>query len=376
MTQITQMKDRNYTDLFQKENISKKEPLASRMRPKTIDEFVGQKHILGEGKLLRMAVNCDNLSSVIFHGPSGCGKSALAKIIADKTEASFQEIKAVTSGVDELRKIVAVAESGTTRTILLVDEIHHFNKSQQDCLLPTVEKGIIVLIGITTENPYFYINSALLSRSVVFEFKKLTDEDLKNILDRVASELKINFDKDAENHLIKYSEGDARRLLNAVEIGYSTTDKNKNGFIDFTVSIAEESIQKKTVVYDKKGDGHYDTISAFIKSMRAGNTDDALYWMAKMLTAGEDPRFIARRQIIFASEDVGNADPLALVLASSALRAVEFVGMPEAKIILSQITIYLSRAKKSREAIDKIEESTKKIEKEKTIDVPEELKNK
>lgn len=370
------MKDRNYTDLFQKENISKKEPLASKMSPKTLDEFVGQWHILAEGKLLRRAINCDNLSSVIFHGPSGCGKSALAKIIAAQTEASFQEINAVTSGVDELRIIVAVAENRAKKTILLVDEIHHFNKSQQDCLLPTVEKGTITMIGITTENPYFYINSALLSRSMVFEFKKLSDDELKKILDRVASELKINFAQEAENHLIKYSEGDARRLLNAVEIGYSTTDKNKNGFIDFTVSIAEESIQKKTINYDKKGDGHYDTISAFIKSMRAGNTDDALYWMAKMLTAGEDPRFIARRQIIFASEDVGNADPLALVLTSSALRAVEFVGMPEAKIILSQITIYLSRAKKSREAIDKIEESTKKIEKEKITDVPQGLKNK
>ncbi|MDO8733804.1 MAG: AAA family ATPase, partial [Elusimicrobiota bacterium] len=297
------MRNTDYTDLFQKENTTRNEPLASKMSPKTLDEFVGQKHILAEGKLLRRAVDSDNLSSVIFHGPSGCGKSAIAKIIADKTEASFYEINAVTSGVDELRKIVAAAENRAKKTILLVDEIHHFNKSQQDCLLPTVEKGIIVLIGITTENPYFYINSALLSRSVVFEFKKLTDEDLKNILDRVASELKINFDKEAENHLIKYSEGDARRLLNAVEIGYSTTDKNKNGFIDFTVSIAEESIQKKTINYDKKGDGHYDTISAFIKSIRYGNTDDALYWLAKMLSAGEDPRFIIRRLVIFASED-------------------------------------------------------------------------
>ena len=370
------MKDTDYTDLFQKENISQKEPLAARMRPKTLDEFVGQKHILAEGKLLRRAIDSDNLSSVIFHGPSGCGKSAFAKIIADKTEASFCEINAVTSGVDELRKIVSSAENREKKTILLVDEIHHFNKSQQDCLLPSVEKGTIIMIGITTGNPYFYINSALLSRSMVFEFKKLTADELKKILDRVACKLKINFDKEAENHLIKYSEGDARRLLNAVEIGYSTSDKNRNGFIDFTVSVAEESIQKKNVNYDKKGDGHYDTISAFIKSMRSGNTDDALYWLAKMLSAGEDPRFIIRRLVIFASEDVGNADPSALILASSALKVVEFVGMPESKITLSQLTIYLSRAKKSREAIDKIEESTEKIEKERIIDVPEELKNK
>ncbi|HAX61433.1 MAG TPA: AAA family ATPase [Elusimicrobia bacterium] len=370
------MKNTDYTDLFQKENISKKEPLASKMSPKTLDQFVGQKHILEDGKLLRRAVDSDNLSSVIFHGPSGCGKSALAKIIANKTEASFYEINAVTSGVDELRKIVAVAENTGKKTILLVDEIHHFNKSQQDCLLPSVEKGTITMIGITTENPYFYINSALLSRSMVFEFKKLTEGELKKILDRVASELKINFDEAAENHLIKYSAGDARRLLNAVEIGYSTSCKNKNGFIDFTVSVAEESIQKKTVVYDKNGDGHYDTISAFIKSMRQGETDNALYWLAKMLSAGEDPRFIIRRLVIFASEDVGNADPLALILASSALKVVEFIGMPESKIVLSQLTIYLARAKKSREAIDKIEESVKKIEKEKIIDVPQNLKNK
>lgn len=363
--------------MFQKENntVRKNEPLALKARPKMLDEFVGQKHILAEGKLLRRAIDSDSLSSVIFHGPSGCGKSALAKIIADKTEANFREINAVVSGVEDLRKIVAVAESRTKKTILLIDEIHHFNKSQQDCLLPSVEKGIITLVGITTENPNFYINSALLSRSLVFEFKKLSDGDLEKILERVESDLKINFEDKAKNHLIKYSDGDARRLLNAVEIGYSTTDKNKNGFIDFTVSIAEESIQKKTVAYDKKGDGHYDTISAFIKSIRYGNADDALYWLAKMLAAGEDPRFIIRRLVIFASEDVGNADPLALILASSALKAVEFIGQPESKIALSQLTIYLARAKKSREAYDKIEESTEKIEKEKTIDVPQNLKN-
>jgi len=364
--------------LFQKENntVNRNEPLALKLRPKTLDEFIGQKHILAEGKLLRRAIDSDSLSSVIFHGPSGCGKSALAKIIADKTEANFREINAVVSGVEDLRKIVAGAENRTSKTILLVDEIHHFNKSQQDCLLPSVEKGIITLVGITTENPNFYINSALLSRSLVFEFKKLSDSDLEKILERSASEFKINFDDEAKKHLIKYSAGDARRLLNAVEIGFSTTKKNKNGFVDFSLVIAEESIQKKTVVYDKKGDGHYDTISAFIKSMRAGNTDDALYFMAKMLVAGEDPRFIARRQIIFASEDVGNADPLALVLASSALKAIEFVGMPEAKITLSQITIYLSRAKKNREAYDKIAECTEKIEKEKIADIPQRLKNK
>ena len=344
--------------------------------PKTLEEFVGQEHILGSGKLLKRAIESDKLSSVIFHGPSGSGKSSLVKIIANRTSAYFQEINAVISGVEDLRKTVAAAENREKKTILLVDEIHHFNKSQQDCLLPSVEKGIITLIGITTENPYFYINRALLSRSLVFEFKKLNDNDLNRIIKKVADELNIRFSKEAINHLLKYCEGDARRLLNAIEIGFATTEKGNDGYVQFTLDIAEESIQKRVIAYDKKGDGHYDTISAFIKSIRFGNVDDALYWLSKMLLAGEDPRFIARRQIIFASEDIGNNDPMAIVLSVSALKAVEFVGMPEARIILSQVTIYLSRAKKSKEAYVKISESMEKVEKEKNIDIPEELKNK
>ncbi|MEW6556961.1 MAG: replication-associated recombination protein A [Elusimicrobiota bacterium] len=365
-------------DLFQKDKIEKPEPLAIRMSPKTFDEFLGQKHILAEGKLLRRAISSDKLSSVIFYGPAGCGKSALAKIIAGSTSANFIEINAVTSGVEELRKIIADAELRNKKTILLVDELHHFNKSQQDCLLPSVEKGTIILIGITTENPYFYINSALLSRSLIFEFKKLADTDLRKIIEKTSRELKIDFSEDAIKHLMKNAEGDARRLLNAIELGFTTTEKKgwSNGIVEFTLDVAEESIQKKVVLYDKKGDGHYDTISAFIKSMRNGKEDDALYWLAKMLVAGEDPRFIVRRQIIFASEDVGNADPFALVLATSVLKSVEFIGMPEAKIPLSQLTIYLARATKSREAYNKILESIEKIKTEKIIDVPEELKNK
>ncbi|MDD5686242.1 MAG: replication-associated recombination protein A [Elusimicrobia bacterium] len=363
-------------DLFEKENIKRKEPLASRMSPKTLDDFVGQEDILSEGKLLRRAIVSDKLSSVIFYGPSGSGKSSLAKIIANMTSGYFQEISAVISGVDDLRKTINTAKNRDKKTILLIDEIHHFNKSQQDCLLPYVEKGVIVLIGITTENPYFYINSALLSRSQVFEFKKLSEDNLENILQSTGLKLKIIFSVEAKNHLKKYSEGDARRLLNAVEIGFETTKKNKEGFVEFSLDVAVESIQKKVVVYDKKGDGHYDTISAFIKSMRSGKADDALYWLAKMLVAGEDPRFIARRLVIFASEDVGNADPMGLVLAASVLKAVDFVGMPEAKISLSQVTIYLSLAKKSREAYSKIFEKIEKIEKERIVDVPEELKNK
>ncbi|MBN1383956.1 MAG: replication-associated recombination protein A [Elusimicrobia bacterium] len=365
-------------DLFENtelKQVKKNTPLAVQSAPETLEKFVGQSHILAKGKLLRRAIESDNISSVIFYGPSGCGKSALAKIIADRTSAYFKEINAVISGVDDLRKVVFSAEQRAKKTILLVDEIHHFNKSQQDCLLPSVEKGIITLIGITTENPYFYINSALLSRSLLFEFKKLSDSDLKKIIQRVAVKLKINFSVSAMSHLVKYCEGDARRLLNAIEIGYATTGKNKDGFIDFPLKIAEESIQRKIIDYDKKGDGHYDTISAFIKSMRAGKTDDALYWLAKMLVAGEDPRFIARRLIIFASEDVGNSDPMALVLATAVLRAVEFVGLPEAKIPLSQVTIYLASAKKSREACSGIFEKIEKVEHEKNIAVPEELKN-
>lgn len=367
-----------FMDLFQKDKIEKPEPLAIRMSPKTFDEFLGQKHILAEGKLLRRAISSDKLSSVIFYGPAGCGKSALAKIIAGSTSANFIEINAVTSGVEELRKIIADAELRNKKTILLVDELHHFNKSQQDCLLPSVEKGTIILIGITTENPYFYINSALLSRSLIFEFKKLADTDLRKIIEKTSRELKIDFSEDAIKHLMKNAEGDARRLLNAIELGFTTTEKKgwSNGIVEFTLDVAEESIQKKVVLYDKKGDGHYDTISAFIKSMRNGKEDDALYWLAKMLVAGEDPRFIVRRQIIFASEDVGNADPFALVLATSVLKSVEFIGMPEAKIPLSQLTIYLARATKSREAYNKILESIEKIKTEKIIDVPEELKNK
>lgn len=366
-------------DLFENnavKQVKKNEPLAVRVTPGTLEDFVGQNHILAKDKLLRRAIESDNLSSVIFYGPSGCGKSAMAKIIAERTSSYFQEINAVISGVDDLRKIVFAAEHRAKKTILLVDEIHHFNKSQQDCLLPSVEKGVITLIGITTENPYFYINSALLSRSLLFEFKKLDAADLKKIIQRVAGKLKINFSETAVNHLVKYCEGDARRLLNAVEIGFATTGKNSDGFVDFSLEIAEESIQRKIVDYDKKGNGHYDTISAFIKSMRAGKTDDALYWLAKMLVAGEDPRFIARRLIIFASEDVGNSDPMALVLAVSVLRAVEFVGLPEAKIPLSQATLYLASAKKSRDACSRIFEKIEKVELERDVAVPEKLKNK
>jgi len=363
-------------DLFEKEGEKKIEPLAARMAPKTLDDFVGQEHIIGEDKLLRKMLSADKLSSVIFYGPPGCGKSALAKIIASVTVSHFVEINAVISGVDDLRKIVSAALNRSKKTILLVDEIHHFNKTQQDCLLPYVEKGVITLIGITTQNPNFYVNAALLSRSMLFEFKKLSDENIRKIIPKVSSELKINFSEDAVAHILRQSDGDARRFLNIVEVGCVVAEKAAGGLVDFNLETAKRALQNKMVLYDKKGDGHYDTISAFIKSMRTGNTDDAVYWLAKMLAAGEDPRFIARRLVIFASEDIGNANPTAVVIAVSVLKAVEFLGMPECRISLSQAAIYLSKSVKSREAYDRIEKCLETVEKDYSREVPEYLKNK
>lgn len=333
-------------------------PLAVKMSPVDFDSFVGQKHILSAGKLLRRLIESDRLQSVIFHGPSGTGKSALARIIAHMTASHFEHANAVTLNVGELRKILDAAKRrisiNAQRSILLIDEIHHFNRSQQDALLPDVETGSITLIGITTENPYFYVNAALLSRSHVFEFFALEDHDLEAILQKTLTERNTGFgalpvvvDQEASGHLIRFAAGDARRMLNALEVGVLTTKKDRNGKIVITLKIAEESMQKKTIRYDKKGDSHYDTASAFIKSMRGSDPDAALYWMAKMLKAGEDPRFIIRRVIILASEDIGNADPRALVLATAALQAIEFVGMPEARIPLAHAVIYAACAPKS-----------------------------
>ncbi|OQA91981.1 MAG: Replication-associated recombination protein A [Elusimicrobia bacterium ADurb.Bin231] len=362
-------------DLFEQEKFIGAVPLAARMAPKSLDDFIGQEHILGKGKLLRKLIETDKIASVVFYGPPGCGKSALAKIIASSSCSHFEEANAVAAGVEELRKIISAAFHRKKKTLLLVDEIHHFNKSQQDCLLPHVEKGILTLIGITTQNPFFYINPALLSRSLVFEFKKLGNAELKRIIEITASKLDIRIQEQAVEHLVKYSEGDARRLLNCMEIGVAVSEKDSSGKAFLTLATVSEATQKKPILYDKKGDGHYDTISAFIKSMRAGNTSGAVYWLSKMLAAGEDPRFLARRMIIFASEDVGNADTQALVLAVSTLRAVEFVGMPEAGISLAQLAVYLSKAPKSREAYDILEKETEKINKESVREVPEDLKN-
>lgn len=388
-------------DLFtnDKRRTTKTEPLAVRVRPKNLDDFVGQEHILGKDKLLRRLIESDKISSIILYGPSGCGKTALALIIKDRTGFYFERINAASNNVADIRKIIDTAKKrfilDGKRTILLIDEIHRFNKAQQDVLMPDVEAGNPVLIGTTTHNPFFYVNTALLSRSQVFEFKKLSDSDIIKVIKHALEDkldglgnIPVKIDDDAIKHLAKISEGDARRALSALEIGVLTTPAGKPAClkspdkrsgrdkkIHITLKIAEESIQKKAVLYDKDEDGHYDTISAFIKSMRGSDPDASLYWLAKMIYAGEDPRFIARRIVICAAEDVGNADPQALVVANSALQVSEFVGMPEARIPLAQAAVYVACAPKSNAAYMGIESALKDVEQEKTLEVPDHLKD-
>ena len=347
-------------------------PLAARLAPTRLEDVSGQEELLAEGKLLRRLIEADKLASAVFFGPPGCGKTALARLIASRSGAHTEELNAAVAGVAELRKILDAAQyrqQSGERTLLILDEIHHFNRTQQDVLLPSVERGQIILIGLTTENPFFYVNSARVSRFAVFEFKPLGKTQLEAIISRAASDAEqglgsynLHFEQDALNHLVSQSGGDARRLLNALELAALTTRADKDGKRLITLRVAEESMQKRAVRYDKSSDEHYDHISAFIKSMRGSDPDATAYWLAKMLTAGEDPRFLARRILICASEDVGNADPVALMVAESAFRACEVLGMPEARIPLAQAAIYVACAPKSNAAYMAIDAAMREVQ--------------
>ena len=361
-------------------------PLSARMRPCSLEEFVGQKHILGEGTLLTRAIEADRISSLILYGPPGSGKTTLALCISQKTQSHFERINAVASNVEEMRKILAGAQnrrsSSGRKTILFIDEIHRFNKAQQDVLMPDIEEGNIVLIGATVFNPFFALVSPLLSRSLIFELHSLSSDDLKVLIGRALTDKKrglgslpVSIDDKALDFLSTVSDGDARKALNALEVAVLTTPKLQDGRIHVTRAIAAESIQKKQVNYDGDGDAHYDTISAFIKSMRGSDADAAIYWMAKMIYAGEDPRFIARRIVICAAEDVGNADPQALVLANAAYQAAEFIGLPEARIILAQAAVYVACAPKSNAAYLAIDRALADVKEQRTHGVPVHLKD-
>ena len=373
-------------DYMREQNKETSGPLASRMRPTTLDEVVGQQHIVGKDKLLYRAIKADKLSSIIFYGPPGTGKTTLAKVIAHTTSAEFMQINATSAGKKDMEEVVEQAKANQgmyqKKTILFIDEIHRFNKGQQDYLLPFVEDGTIILIGATTENPYFEVNGALLSRSVIFELKKLSADDIKTLIKRALTDKEkgmgaydAQIDDDALDFLADVSNGDARAALTAIELGVLTTDRAEDGIIHITIDVASECIQKRVISYDKKGDNHYDTISAFIKSMRGSDPDAAVYYLARMLYAGEDVKFIARRIMILASEDIGNADPMAMVLASSAAAAVERVGMPEAQIILSQAVTYMACAPKSNAAYNAISEAMRVVKETKTPPVPAHLQD-
>ncbi|MGB3541315.1 AAA family ATPase [Rubrivirga sp.] len=359
-------------------------PLADRMRPQTLDQYVGQGHILAPGSLLRRAVEADRVTSLILFGPPGTGKTTLARIIANTTRKHFASLNAVLAGVKDIREQVAAAQERLRLhgqgTILFVDEVHRFNKSQQDALLPHVENGTVTFVGATTENPYFEVNKALVSRSRVFELQTLTEDDLRAVVAQTLEDetrgygrLEVALEDDALDHLVSTANGDARSLLNALELAVETTDL-EGGVVQITLPIAEESIQRRAVLYDKDGDAHFDTISAFIKSMRGSDPDAALYWMAKMIYAGEDPRFVLRRMIIFASEDIGLADPNAIRQAVACQQAFEFVGMPEGRYMLGQLCLYLSMAPKSNSTMAFFS-ALAHVEKERSEDPPNPLKD-
>ncbi len=376
-------------DLFDymRENTQEKEaPLAARMRPSSLEEIVGQKHIIGKGTLLYRAIAADKLSSIILYGPPGTGKTTIAKVIANTTKSSFTQINATSAGKKDMEEVVHKAKDALgmygKKTILFIDEIQRFNKGQQDYLLPFVEDGTIILIGATTENPYFEVNSALISRSIIFQLEDLTKEDIKELLTRAVHDkekglgaLNVSIEEDALEFLADISGGDARSALNALELGALSTPKDERGLIRITLDVAQECIQKRAVQYDKTGDNHYDTISAFIKSMRGSDPDAAVYYLARMLYAGEDIKFIARRIMICASEDVGNADPQALQVAVAAAQAVERLGMPEARIVLSHAAIYVASAPKSNACCIAIDSAMERVRSEKMKTVPPHLQD-
>ena len=376
-------------DLFEymrQQNMKDESPLASRLRPTTLDEVVGQQHIVGKDKLLYRAIKADKLSSIIFYGPPGTGKTTLAKVIANTTSAEFMQINATSAGKKDMEEVVAAAKNNQgmygKKTILFIDEIHRFNKGQQDYLLPFVEDGTIILIGATTENPYFEVNPALLSRSIIFELKKLSTEDIRTLLLRAVNDTEkgmgsyhAQMDDDALEFLADMANGDARAALTAIELGILTTDRSEDGIIHITLDVASECIQKRVINYDKTGDNHYDTISAFIKSMRGSDPDAAVYYLARMLYAGEDVKFIARRIMILASEDIGNADPQAVQVAVAAAQAVERLGMPEARIVLAQAVTYMASAPKSNSAINAIDKAMRVVQETKTPPVPVHLQD-
>lgn len=376
----------NLLDYMSQQQKETESPLASRLRPRTLDEVVGQQHIIGRDKLLYRAIKADKLSSILFYGPPGTGKTTLAKVIANTTSAAFLQINATSAGKKDMEEVVGKAKENLgafgKKTILFIDEIHRFNKGQQDYLLPFVEDGTLVLIGATTENPYFEVNGALLSRSIIFELKPLSKEDIKTLLlraledsERGLGSYQAELDDEALDFLADMSGGDARTALNAIELGVLTTERNEAGKIKIDIKVAEECIQKRTLRYDKTGDNHYDTISAFIKSMRGSDPDAVSYYLARMLYAGEDIRFIARRIMICAAEDVSNADPQALVVATAAAQAVERLGMPEARIVLAQAAAYVACAPKSNSAIMAIDTATQYVQSHPNYRIPRYLQD-
>lgn len=367
----------------EKQNLTRAQPLAARMRPATLEEFAGQQQFLGEGKLLRRLLKADRLGSVIFYGPPGTGKTTLARLLAVASKRRFKQLNAVTSGVKDLREVLDEARrelsTGGLRTLLFIDEIHRFNKTQQDALLPDVEEGVVTLVGATTSNPFFAVNSALVSRSQIFQFEPLSPDDIKKLLRRALADKhrglgaqQVNMHDDALEFLAQVSDGDARRALAALEIGVLSSDERP---LEFTRALAEESVQRKAIEYDATGDAHYDTVSALIKSLRGSDPDAALYWLARMLEAGEDIRFICRRLVILASEDVGNADPQALPLAMACMQACEFIGLPECQLALSQTVCYLACAPKSNAATMAIGEARRDVREGRLLPVPVHLRD-